>query len=115
MGLIAIEQKDPAIAHDYLEQALDIARKAGDRRLESLTLANLGNFAGYVRQDYDAARDYYQKGYAITHERGERSAEAVVLGNLGWVAGMQGDFQASRSYYEQALLIARERLGWQIQ
>ena len=108
MGLIAIEQRDPAIARGYLERALDIAVEKGDRRLEAITLANLGNFAGYVQQEYAAARQYYEKGYALSHERGERSAESVALGNLGWVAGMQGDFQASRAYHEQALQISRE-------
>jgi tetratricopeptide (TPR) repeat protein len=108
MGLIAIEQKDPAIAHEYLEQALSIARETGDRKLESMSLANLGNSAGYVRQDYASAREYYEKDFALSHEWGERSSEAVSLGNLGWVAGMQGDLQAARSYQERALLISRE-------
>ncbi|MGB8982714.1 MAG: tetratricopeptide repeat protein, partial [Anaerolineales bacterium] len=108
MGLIAIEQKDPAIAHGYLEQSLALAREAKDRRLESMTLGNLGNSAGYIRQDYASAREYYEKDFAISHERGELSAECVSLGNLGWVAGMQGDFEAARSYQERALLLARE-------
>jgi tetratricopeptide (TPR) repeat protein len=108
MGLIAIEQKDPAIAHGHLERALAIAREIGDRKLESMSLANLGNSAGYVRQDYASAREYYEKDYALSHKWGERSSEAVTLGNLGWVAGMQGDLQAARSYQERALIISRE-------
>ncbi|HET9913254.1 MAG TPA: tetratricopeptide repeat protein [Anaerolineales bacterium] len=108
MGLIAIEQKDPAVAHGYLERALSIAREAGNRRLESMTLGNLGNSAGYVRQDYASAREYYEQVYALMRERGERSSEAVSLGNLGWVAGMQGDLLAARSYQERALILSRE-------
>jgi len=108
LALIAIEQSDPAIAHGYLEQALTIARERGDHRLETLTLGNLGNSAGYVQQDYASAREYFEQGYTRMHERGERSSEAVWLGNLGWVAGVQGDFQAARSCHERALLVARE-------
>ncbi len=108
MGLIAIEQKDPAIAHEYLEQALSIARERCDRKLESMSLTNLGNSAGYVRQDYAAAREYYEEDFALSREWGERSSEAVSLSNLGWVAGMQGDLQSARSYQERALLISRE-------
>jgi len=108
MGLVAIEQKDPAIAHGYLEHSLAIASEAGDHRLEYMTLGNLGNVAGYVQQNYAAARAYYEKGYVLSHEHGERFAEAGCLANLGWVAGMQGDFHASRSYHERALLLARE-------
>jgi len=108
MGLIAIEQKNPAIAHGYLEQALSIATETGDRRLESRSLGNLGYSAGFIRQDYPSAREYFEKGYVIMHECGERAAESVALGNLGWVAGMQGDLQGARSYLEQALLVSRE-------
>jgi len=108
MGLIAIEQKDSTIAHGYLEQALVIAREKGNRRLESITLGNLGSSSGYARQDYASARGYYEAGYELMHEQGERSGEAATLGNLGWVAGIQGDFQSARSFHERALLISRE-------
>jgi tetratricopeptide (TPR) repeat protein len=108
MALIAIEQKDPAIAHGYLEQALVIARSTGDRRLESGTLGNLGNSAGYIRKDYESAWEYYEADYALSHERGDRSAEGAALGNLGWAAGMLGDFPSARSYHERALQLARE-------
>jgi tetratricopeptide (TPR) repeat protein len=108
MGLIAIEQKDPAVAHAYLEPALLIARETGDRRLEVMTLGNLGNWAAYVRQDYAAARQYYEQVYILMHEHGEHSTEAAALVNLGWLAGMQGDFPSARSYQERALLLARE-------
>ena len=108
MALIAIEQKNPAIAHGYLERALVIARSTGDRRLESATLGNLGNSAGYIRKEYESAREYYEADYAISHERGDRSAEAAGLCNLGWAAGMQGDFPSARAYNERALQLARE-------
>jgi tetratricopeptide (TPR) repeat protein len=108
MALIAIEQKNPAIAYGYLERALVIARSTGDRRLESATLGNLGNSAGYIRKDYESAREYYEADYAISHERGDRSAEAAGLCNLGWAAGMQGDFPSARAYHERALQLARE-------
>ena len=108
MALIAIEQKNPAIAHGYLERALVIAQSTGDRRLESATLGNLGNSAGYIRKDYESAREYYESDYAISHERGDRSAEAAGLCNLGWAAGMQGDFPSARAYHERALQLARE-------
>lgn len=108
MGLIAIEQKDPAIGHGYLERALAIARETGDRRLESITLGNLGSSSGYVLRDYASARKYYEAGYELMHERGERSSAAGMLGNLGWVAGLQGDFPSSRSFHERALLASRE-------
>ena len=108
MGLIAIEQKDPLVAHAYFERALHIALEAADRKLESRTLGNLGNSAGYVRHDYVAAREYYEKSSVLNHKAGDRAQESVDLGNLGWVAGMQGDFHAALWYLQQALIASRE-------
>jgi tetratricopeptide (TPR) repeat protein len=108
MGLIAIDQSDPAAGQVYLEQALSLARSTGERRLEAQTLANVGTSAAYARQDFDAARACFEACFRIMHERGERSGEATSLGNLGWAAGLQGDFDAARGYYERALLLARE-------
>lgn len=108
MGLIAIEEDKPIEAHEYLQQALSLARAKDDRRLAAMTLGNMGTSAAYVRQDYDSAHEYFEACFALMHERGERSSEAVSLGNLGWVAGMLGDFEAARSYLEQALVLARE-------
>jgi predicted ATPase len=108
MGLIAIEQNDLKVAHEYLEQAVSIARETGDRRLESLALGNLGNSAGVIQQDYVSAREYYEAGYVLMHERGERSSECATLGNLGWVSGLMGDFLTARSYLERSLTVSRE-------
>jgi predicted ATPase/class 3 adenylate cyclase len=108
MGLIALEQREPATARGYFEQALAIARTSSDRALEGKSLNNLGNSAGFIEGDYAAAREDYEQTYSICHERGDRPAEGIALGNLGWTAGMQGDFAAARSYQEQALSIARE-------
>lgn len=108
MGLIALEQKYPLVAHSYFEEALSIAMETADSKLEARTLGNLGNSAGYVRHDYVSAREYYEKSLLINHAAGDRSQESVNLGNLGWVASMQGDFRAALSYLQQALLASRE-------
>jgi predicted ATPase/class 3 adenylate cyclase len=108
MGLIALEQKEPANAQAYFEQALSIARESSNRGLETKSLNNLGTSTGFVQGDYAAAREYYEQAYLIARERGDRSLQSAALGNLGWAAGMQGDFSSARSYHEQALLLARE-------
>lgn len=108
MGLIALEQKEPASAQVYFDGALNIARKTSNRGLETKSLNNLGNSAGFILGDYDAAHEYYEQAYLIARERGDRSSQSIALGNLGWAAGMQGDFSSARSYHEQALSLARE-------
>lgn len=108
MGLIALEQKEPAHAQKYLVEALAIAREIKDLSLQARTLNNLARFEETVQRNYVLARDYYEQSYRLTRDIGDRSAECLALGNLGFVAGMQGDFLAAHSYHEQALLIARE-------
>ncbi|HET9909620.1 MAG TPA: AAA family ATPase, partial [Anaerolineales bacterium] len=108
MGLIALEQKNPAVGRGYFELALSIAREVSDQRLEAQCLNNLGNSAGFVQGDYSAAMQYYEQANVIFRERGDRSSEGMTLNNLGWAAGMLGDFISARGHNERALLIARE-------
>ena len=108
LGLIALEQKEPASARKYLVEALVIARELRDLSLQAKALNNLALSEGSVNGDYSQARVFYEEAYKITREIGDRHSESVALGNLGFVSGMLGDFIAAHSYQVQALLIARE-------
>jgi class 3 adenylate cyclase/tetratricopeptide (TPR) repeat protein len=108
MGLIALEQKEPAHAHKYFVEALEIARELKDPGLEVRALNNLALSEGSVNGNYVLAQEYYEQSHNITREIGDRTAEGFTLVNLGFVAGMQGDFVAARSYHEQSLYLARE-------
>jgi len=108
LGLIALEQKEPARAQAYFEQALSIARETFNRGLETKTLNNLGNSAGFILGDYAAAHDYYEQSHLIAKERGDRTGQSAALGNMGWAAGMRGDYNLARSYHEQGLSLGRE-------
>jgi tetratricopeptide (TPR) repeat protein len=108
MGLIALEQREPANAHIYLTEALEIARGLKDLSLEARALNNLALAEGYVNGNYALARQYFEDYYRIARETGDRVSESNALGNLGFAAGMQGDLVAARSYHEQALHVARE-------
>ena len=108
MGLIALEQKNPADAQEHLSAAVTIAHDTGDLLLEAKALSNLANLLGLVQGDFRQARDHYEQVYRVFHERGDRYREGMASGNLGWCAGMEGDFKAARAYLEQALSISRE-------
>ena len=108
MGLIALEQKEPAHAQKYLIEALEISREIKDLSLEVRALNNLAIAEGSVNGNYVLAREYYEKSYKIAREIGDSIAEVFSLGNIGFAAGMQGDFTAAYSYHEQSLLLARE-------
>ena len=108
MGLIALEQKEPANAQKYLIEALEIAREVNDPGLQTRALNNLALSEGTVNGNYALAREYFEESYKIAREIGDRVAEGFTIVNLGFAAGMQGDFVAARSYHEQSLYIARE-------
>jgi len=108
MGLIALEQKEPAEAKKYLVEALDIARDINDSGLEARALNNLALAEGSVNGNYMLARQYYEQSYKIARAIGDITAEGMTLANLGFTAGLQGDYLAARSYHEQALYLARE-------
>jgi predicted ATPase len=108
MGLVAIEQKDPAIAHEYFLAALALAHQTNDKRLESRVVSNLGYSAGFIFQDYAKAARYYEMAFELYRQFGEPSQQSTVVGNLGWAAGMMGDFDSAFSYYSRALALSRE-------
>jgi hypothetical protein len=108
MGLIALEQKDPRRAPQYLVASLLTARELKERRLESYALNNLALSEGAVKGDYALAAKHHEEAYQIAREIGDRYQEGITLVNLGFVAGMQGNFTAAYSYYEDSLQVARE-------
>jgi predicted ATPase len=108
MGLIALEQKEPAAAESLLVEALHIGRETKDRSMEAKVLGNLAICEIAVKGNYAVAHHYYEQSYRIAREIGDRNAEGVALGNLGFTAGLQGDFVAAHQHYEQALSLARE-------
>lgn len=108
MGMLALEQREPGAAQQYLVEALRIARSIKARGLEHRALNNLAMSEGDVHGDYAVAREYYQQAYNIAREIGDRNAEGVALGNLGFAAGMQGDLVAAQEYHQRSLAVARE-------
>ena len=108
MGLVALEQKEPAKAQKHLIAALEIAREVKDPGLEARALNNLALSEGAVNGNYALASEYYEKSYKIAREIGDKVAEVFTLGNMGFAAGMQGDFISARFYHEQTLSLARE-------
>ncbi len=108
MGLIALEQKEPAAAESYFVEALKISREIKDPSMELKALGDLAMCESAVKGDYAIARHYHEQVYSISREIGDRNAEAVALQNLGFTAGLQGDFVVAHRYNEQSLLLARE-------
>jgi len=63
-------------------QALEAARKVGDRAAEEVALGNLGS--AYAAQgDFHRAVEHYERAIATARELGDRQTEAIYLQDLG--------------------------------
>jgi tetratricopeptide (TPR) repeat protein/regulator of sigma D len=111
----ALGLPDRAIA--FHEQALEIARQAGDQRCE---IANLNHLSRtYVAQaNFSNAINYSQRALILSRQVGDRLGEANALANLGFsevfqAQQLEGDpdvYEMAIDYLQQGLQLA-ERLG----
>jgi len=91
----------------WLEQALNAARKLGNRSSEGVHLGNLG----LAYADLGEARQaiaFYEQVLSIIREIGDRRGEGNALGNLGNAYAALGEARQAIAFYEQALAIARD-------
>ena len=94
-------------ARQLTEQALDSARKSGNRSLESSLLSNLG-LIERAEGNYYAAWQRTEEALAIEQSLGDLAGLPSSLGNLGVNLITLGNYDAAKDVFEQALAIARE-------
>jgi tetratricopeptide (TPR) repeat protein len=88
-------------AIEHYQQALAIAREAGDRGIESSALGSLGNSYADLGQTGRAV-EHYQQALAIAREIGDRGSEGLWLGGLGSCHADLGQTGQAIDYYQQA-------------
>lgn len=108
VGLVALEQKEPAFAGSYLAEALTISFALNDRNLQNRAFINLAIFEAGVNGNHEQAYNYYSRALELAREIGDRVAESQALANLGFTAGLLGKFSEAKVHHERALMIARE-------
>ncbi len=107
VGTLASRQSDYPAAHGFLEEALVLRRKTGDKHGISITLNNLASVA--INQgDYPGARTLLEESVAIKRELNDKVGLAYSLGNLGEVARQEGDWSTASILYEESLSLLRE-------
>lgn len=100
-------QGDYAGVEAQATKAIELARSAGELRLEADSLRILGN--GEKEQGlYSAALQTYEAAQVNFRLLGDRRGEAYTLNNLGVVYWYTADYQAARAAYGEALRWTRE-------
>jgi len=88
------------------EQAVSLARGAGDAWVLAFTLNNLGEVYREVG-DTAAATAAYEDAYRLLRELGDELRVALLLGNLAEMAVLAGDLTRARELSSEALELAR--------
>ena len=102
--MLYADQDQVETAHDYFQQALNLARQIGSRQSECLHLSNLG--AAYNRMKLnDQAMTHYQDSLALGRQIGYRQGEALAQWNLARLFASIGDGAKACKLAEAALLI----------
>ena len=96
-------------AKEYLEKALAIRIKIGDRAGQAADYGNLGAVFKSLGE-YEKAKQYLEKAIAIRIKIDDRAGQAVGYGNLGAVFKSLGEYEKAKQYLEKALAI-RIKIG----
>ncbi|HEY9632999.1 MAG TPA: tetratricopeptide repeat protein [Coleofasciculaceae cyanobacterium] len=105
-------------ANSFHQQALQIARAAGDRRCEIANLNHLSRIC-VAQKNYGEAISYSQRALILSRQSGDRLGEAYALTNLGYSEVFQAKqlaqaepevYESAIHYLEQGLQLS-ERLG----
>ncbi len=94
-------------AREYFEQALQLRRRAGDRKGEAAAINHLGRIYADLGEK-EQAKEYLEQALGIRREVKDRQGETTTLNNLGNVYADLGEKKRAKEYLEQALDIVKE-------
>jgi predicted ATPase/class 3 adenylate cyclase len=98
---------ETAAAEALVETALALAREAGNRSLEAVTLNNLSNLVS-DHGDFARAHSLLNEALKINRELGNRERECINLTNIGVHFMDEGHLMAAHAPIQQALALSRE-------
>jgi CHAT domain-containing protein/tetratricopeptide (TPR) repeat protein len=102
MGALEARRKSIEKHHE----ALELFRKAGDRRGEGLTLNSIGE-TYWLLGEPRKALEKYNEALPLRRAFGNRREEADILSNIGLAHWSLGDPQKALEKYNEALLLGR--------
>ncbi len=107
VGLVHHRRREIEPARRSYEEALALARQAGDPLLQATALVNRAGI-DEVLGNLEGARGGYEGALPLLETLGRRDRVAAVLHNLGAVARAAGDYRTALQRYQRALEIWRQ-------
>jgi predicted ATPase/class 3 adenylate cyclase len=99
-------------ASSLIDEAVDLARRSGDRRVVARALGHRGG----IRSDLDpsGARVDLEEALSRFRETGDQERVANTLNSLGYLELECGDLEAGRAHLEEAAALARDSSTFQL-
>lgn len=107
IGRIHIDLRHFETALRYLERALVIRRRIGDRRGEAITLNELGWVFNHRGQRRSALR-LYRQSLELSRAVGNRFQQVITLDGIGEIQLALGETAAARKTLQSALVLVRQ-------
>jgi CHAT domain-containing protein len=100
-GTLAFWRDENTKAESAYHKTLQIAREQKDSYLEAAALGSLGAIAT-KQEHYDESIDWDSQALRVSQSIGAQSSVAKILVNMGWSYFELGDYERSRSLFQQA-------------
>jgi predicted ATPase/DNA-binding CsgD family transcriptional regulator len=110
IGILAYRRRAPGLGREQFEEALALARGAGDAWGVAKTLGHLGRLA-LTEGDIDQARACFEENLAVARRVGDREQVVMALCSLASAGVASSEMDASRPQITEAA-VAAEKLNW---
>ena len=111
-GFAALGQGDYPQAKPLFEQALELARQAGDVKLEAMALQQIGwlvmTGGKYEEAHGERARELAGRALELARSIGDKLVQSGSLNILAELSAEEGDEATANELYEQSLTLRRE-------
>jgi tetratricopeptide (TPR) repeat protein len=107
-GLLAAYEGRAEVSVEHFERALELARRNGDRRLESLTLCHLGATPTSADRPMVMLLESVEQGLELGRELGSRELITHGLTTLGELSRANGEPERAERAYREALDLSAE-------
>jgi predicted ATPase len=111
-GFAALGQGDYPQAMPFFEESLELAREAGESRLEAQALQQIGwlvmTRGAYEEAHKERARELAEQALELARQIGDKLVQSGALNILAEITAEEGDDAAANALYEQSLALRRE-------
>ncbi|HEV8479653.1 MAG TPA: protein kinase [Candidatus Eisenbacteria bacterium] len=105
LGRIAMWQDDPVRTKAYLNEALEIARRAGDEPGLMFLLRQMGNITA---DDFESSKKFLEESIELARRLGNRAGEAAAMNSMGNTYQVARRFAESTECYNRSLQLGTE-------